>query len=131
MMRFAAQAARVLERAEIVEMHHDRKADAPSGTALRTAEGMAAARGREQEPLDEEERLPGCRGGRAPGGIPVHSVRLPGLLAHQMVVLGGPGQALTIRHDAFDRSCYMPGVLLAIRRVGGIEGLVLDLGDLL
>ncbi len=102
MMRFAAEAARHMARAEIVELHHDAKLDAPSGTAARTARLMAEA---------------------APGGgdVPVHSVRLPGLVAHQEVILGDVGQTLTIRHDSIDRASFMPGVLLAVRRVGGLS----------
>jgi 4-hydroxy-tetrahydrodipicolinate reductase len=98
MMRFAAEAAKHMARAEIVELHHDRKLDAPSGTAMRTAELMAAASGREPPPI--------------------HSVRLPGLVAHQEVILGDIGQTLTIRHDTIGRESFMPGVLLAIRKVG-------------
>jgi 4-hydroxy-tetrahydrodipicolinate reductase len=100
MMRFAAEAARHMERAEIVELHHDRKLDIPSGTAARTAELMADAGG---------------------GEVPIHSVRLPGLVAHQEVILGDVGQTLTIRHDSTDRESFMPGVLLAVRKVGGLD----------
>jgi 4-hydroxy-tetrahydrodipicolinate reductase len=131
MMRYAAAAAPHFDRAEIVELHHDRKLDAPSGTALHTARGMAAARGDTIPPLDETETLAGSRGGEGEGGIRVHSVRMPGLVAHQEVFLGGPGQVLRIRHDTLDRSCFMPGVLLAVRKVGGLTGLFRDLGDLL
>ncbi len=101
MMRFAAEAARHMQKAEIVELHHDRKLDAPSGTALRTAELMAQA-----------------SGGEPP---PIHSVRLPGLVAHQEVILGDLAQTLTIRHDTIGRESFMPGVLLAVRRVGSLE----------
>jgi 4-hydroxy-tetrahydrodipicolinate reductase len=101
MMRFAEQAARYMEKAEIIELHHDGKLDAPSGTAVRTAELMAAA-----------------SGGPPP---PIHSVRLPGLVAHQEVILGDLGQTLTIRHDTISRESFMPGVLLAVRRVGTLE----------
>ena len=100
MMRFSAEAARHMERAEIVELHHDRKLDAPSGTAARTAELMASAGGRE---------------------VPIHSVRLPGLVAHQEVILGDVGQTLSIRHDSIDRESFMAGVLLAVRRVGSLD----------
>ena len=100
MMRFAAEAAKHLAKAEIVELHHDRKLDKPSGTAARTAELMAEA-----------------SGNPAP---PVHSVRLPGIVANQEVILGDVGQTLTIRHDTIDRVCFMPGVLLAVRRVGSL-----------
>lgn len=101
MMRFAAEAARHMEKAEIIELHHDRKLDAPSGTAARTARLMAEASG-DPEP-------------------PIHSVRLPGLVAHQEVILGDLGETLTIRHDSIDRVSFMPGVLLAVRRVGELE----------
>jgi 4-hydroxy-tetrahydrodipicolinate reductase len=101
MMRFAEQAARYMEKAEIIELHHDRKLDAPSGTAARTAQLMAAASGKP-----------------AP---PIHSVRLPGLVANQEVILGDLGQTLTIRHDTISRESFMPGVLLAVRRVGTLE----------
>jgi 4-hydroxy-tetrahydrodipicolinate reductase len=101
MMRFAEQAARYMEKAEIIELHHDGKLDAPSGTAVRTAELMAAA-----------------SGGPPP---PIHSVRLPGLVAHQEVILGDLGQTLTIRHDTISRESFMPGVLLAVRRVGTLD----------
>jgi len=96
MMRFAAEASRHMAKAEIVELHHDRKVDAPSGTAARTAELME-------------------------GEVPIHSVRLPGLVAHQEVILGDVGQTLTIRHDSVDRESFMPGVLLAVRRVGALS----------
>jgi 4-hydroxy-tetrahydrodipicolinate reductase len=102
MMRFAAEAAGHMARAEIVELHHDQKLDAPSGTAKRTAELMAAA-----------------RGGGEP--VPIHSVRLPGLVAHQEVILGDVGQTLSIRHDTTGRESFMPGVLLAVRRVGDLD----------
>jgi 4-hydroxy-tetrahydrodipicolinate reductase len=101
MMQFAAQAARHMAKAEIIELHHDRKVDAPSGTAARTAALMAEAAGKNEAP-------------------PIHSVRLPGLVAHQEVILGDIGQTLTIRHDSTDRESFMPGVLLAIRKVGGL-----------
>jgi 4-hydroxy-tetrahydrodipicolinate reductase len=100
MMQFAAQAARHMARAEIIELHHDRKVDAPSGTAARTASLMCESGGRE---------------------VPIHSVRLPGLVAHQEVILGDVGQTLTIRHDSIDRESFMPGVLLAVRRVPTLE----------
>ena len=99
MMRFAAEAAALMPSAEIVELHHDKKLDAPSGTAARTAKLMKDSSGNE---------------------VPIHSVRLPGLVAHQEVIFGGTGETLTIRHDALDRSSFMPGVLLAIRRVADL-----------
>jgi 4-hydroxy-tetrahydrodipicolinate reductase len=107
MMQFAAEASRHMAKAEIVELHHDRKLDAPSGTAARTAQMME-------------------------GDVPIHSVRLPGLVAHQEVILGDVGQTLTIRHDSTDRTSFMPGVLLAIRRVGSLtESPVVGLEHLL
>ncbi len=131
LMRFAAETAKHFDRSEIIELHHDGKLDAPSGTALRTAELMAEARGEGDEPRLGEESLSGVRGGVGAGGIGIHSLRLPGLVAHQEVVFGGPGQTLRLRHDTLDRTCFMPGVLLAVRRVREMTGLVRDLGDLL
>jgi 4-hydroxy-tetrahydrodipicolinate reductase len=136
MMRFAEMAARWLPDVEIVEMHHDRKADAPSGTALRTAEIIAAARTRPPTAKPEATvKAAGALGGRWPEGaehpVPIHSVRLPGLLAHQMVLFGGPGETLTLRHDSLDRAGFMEGVKLAVRRVRELEGLVIGLEALL
>lgn len=135
MMRFAELAAPFMDSVEIVELHHDAKKDAPSGTALRTAERIAAARaaaGRE-EPADPTETtvLPGARGGEGPGGIHVHALRLPGLVAHQEVVFGALGQSLTLRHDSYDRSSFMPGVVLAVKRVASLPGLTVGLDTLL
>ncbi|MDW8207557.1 MAG: 4-hydroxy-tetrahydrodipicolinate reductase [Chloroherpetonaceae bacterium] len=138
MMQFAAQAAKYLPDVEIIELHHDRKLDAPSGTALLTAQRVAAAR-REagavpvSPPEGAVQKVPGARGaqGDLTGGVPVHSVRLPGLVAHQEVLLGGLGQMLTIRHDSFDRRSFMPGVLLAIRRVRTLDRLIVGLEHLL
>jgi 4-hydroxy-tetrahydrodipicolinate reductase len=133
MMLFSAQAARYLPDVEIIEYHHEKKIDAPSGTAMKTAEMIAAARSGEPapRPANETEILQGARGGAHPGGIPVHSVRLPGHVAHQTVLFGGPGQTLTIRHDSLDRTSFMPGVLLAVKRVVGVTGLVYGLEGLL
>ncbi|MCE5203812.1 MAG: 4-hydroxy-tetrahydrodipicolinate reductase [Actinomycetia bacterium] len=131
MMRFAAQAARFLPHVEIIELHHDRKADAPSGTALRTAALIAENRPYVPEaPGCETEIASGARGALAEG-VSVHSVRLPGLVAHQEVIFGGEGQTLTIRHDSIDRTSFMPGVLLAIREVGKHSGLVVGLERLM
>ncbi|MFH1330579.1 MAG: 4-hydroxy-tetrahydrodipicolinate reductase [Actinomycetota bacterium] len=116
MMRFAAAAAPHFAAAEIVELHHDHKVDAPSGTALATAAGMAAAGGRQERAVESAETLPGARGAGS-GGVRIHAVRLPGLLAHQEVILGSPGETLTIRHDTTDRTAFLPGVLLAVRGV--------------
>jgi 4-hydroxy-tetrahydrodipicolinate reductase len=131
MMRFAELAAPYFESGEVIELHHDEKADAPSGTAMFTAERMAAA-SKDWAP-DPTTKLvaEGARGAEGPGGIRVHSVRLRGLFAHQEVVLGTAGQSLTIRHDSFDRSSYMPGVLLAIRAVRERPGLTVGLDALL
>jgi 4-hydroxy-tetrahydrodipicolinate reductase len=130
LMRFAAEAARHLPHVEVIEYHHDRKADAPSGTALRTAELIAAARASIPEAPLGDERHPGARGTEH-DGVRVHSVRLPGIVANQEVVFGGEGQTLTLRHDSIDRSSFMPGVLLACRRVGGLDGLVIGLEHVL
>ncbi len=131
MMRFAAQAASYFDTAEISERHHERKLDAPSGTALRTASLMNDARGQPwEEPVTERETIPGSRGG-AIEGIRVHSLRLPGSVAHQEVVLGTAGETLTIRHDSLDRSSFMPGVILAIKNVAQRPGLTVGLENLL
>ena len=129
MQRFAAEAARFFPAVEIIELHHDGKADAPSGTALATARRLAGERAEAYRGPDAET-LRGSRGGDVEG-VRVHSVRLPGLVAHQEVILGGPGQVLTIRHDSLDRSSFMPGVLLAIREVGRRPGLTVGLDSLL
>ena len=129
MMRFVAQAAPFYESAEIVELHHPTKADAPSGTARRTAELIAQARadaGLGAMPDATADQLAGARGA-AVDGVPVHSVRLRGLVAHQEVLLGSPGETLTVRHDSLDRESFMPGVLTAIRYVHGHSGLTLGL----
>ena len=133
MMRFAAQAARFYESTEIVELHHPGKADAPSGTARRTAELIAEAReeaGLGPQPDATSSGLDGARGADA-DGIPVHAVRLRGLLAHQEVLLGGEGETLTIRHDSLDRVCFNPGVLLGVRTVPDRPGLTVGLEELL
>jgi 4-hydroxy-tetrahydrodipicolinate reductase len=130
LMRFATEAARHLPHAEVIELHHDRKVDAPSGTALRTAELIAEARATAPDVPLGDERHPGARGADHEG-VRVHSVRLPGLVAHQEVIFGGPGQTLTLRHDSLDRSSFMPGVLLGCRRVADLDGLVLGLEHVL
>jgi 4-hydroxy-tetrahydrodipicolinate reductase len=136
LVRFCELAAPLMEGVEIVELHHDQKVDAPSGTALYTAERIAAAReasgaGPFAPDPTSALNLEGARGGSGPGGIRVHAVRLPGLVAHQEVVFGAAGQALTIRHDSFDRRSFMPGVLLAIRSVVDRPGLTVGLLALL
>jgi 4-hydroxy-tetrahydrodipicolinate reductase len=124
MMRFAAAAALFFDTAEIVELHHDRKLDAPSGTAIATAMAIASARG---EPFDpdptQHEVVAGVRGGDGPAGIRLHSVRMRGMVAHQEVLLGAAGQTLTIRQDSYDRESFMPGVLLACKRIDAVPGL--------
>jgi len=129
MMHLAQLAAKYLDYAEIIELHHHLKADAPSGTALSTARKMAEARGK---PFDvpEQRRASQSRGEQVEG-VSIHSVRLPGLLAHQEVILGGPGQTLSIRHDTISRECFMPGVIIAIKKVIGHKGLIYGLDVLL
>ncbi|MCS7226423.1 MAG: 4-hydroxy-tetrahydrodipicolinate reductase [Gloeomargarita sp. SKYB31] len=128
----AIQASRYFEHVEIIELHHNQKADAPSGTALKTAE-MLAEMGKTYNPpqVEETETLAGVRGGIGPENIRIHSVRLPGLLAHQEVIFGAPGEIYTLRHDTTDRRCYMPGVLLAIRKVRQLKQLVYGLEKIL
>jgi len=135
LMRFAAQAAPYFEAVEIVELHHDQKVDAPSGTSLATAKAIAEARaaaglGAPRDPTTTHV-LEGARGAKASGEVPIHSVRLPGLVAHEEVLFGSPGQGLTIRHDSYDRLSFMSGVLLAVRAVQGRPGLTLGLEPLL
>jgi len=131
MMQFAAQAARFFDSVEIVELHHAGKADAPSGTARRTAELVAEARrGMPPMPDATTTALDGARGADV-DGVRVHSVRLAGLIAHQEVLLGGAGESLTMRHDSYDRASFMPGVLLGVRRVGSRPGLTVGLEALL
>jgi 4-hydroxy-tetrahydrodipicolinate reductase len=131
MMRFAELAAPWFESAEVIELHHDQKIDAPSGTAMLTAQRMAAASSDWTPDPTTREVLPGARGGPGPGGIRVHSVRLRGLVAHQEVLLGTTGQSLAIRHDSFDRSSFMPGVVLAIKSVSRHPGVTVGLDRLL
>jgi 4-hydroxy-tetrahydrodipicolinate reductase len=130
LMRFAAEAARYFDSAEIIELHHPNKVDAPSGTARRTAELIAAAREGRPSPDATTEALDGARGADV-DGVRVHAVRLTGLVAHQEVLLGGPGETLTIRHDSLSRESFMPGVLLAIRAVATRPGLTQGIDDLL
>ncbi len=131
MMKFAAEAARYMPDVEIIELHHDRKIDAPSGTAIKTAEMIEVVRQEANvRPVVPAGGADAARGEKR-SGVHVHSVRLPGLVAHQEVVFGGTGQVLTIRHDSIDRTSFMPGVLLAIRRAGTCRGLVYGLDKLL
>jgi 4-hydroxy-tetrahydrodipicolinate reductase len=131
MMRFAEMAAPWFETAEIIELHHDGKIDAPSGTAIATAGRMAAASADWAPDPTTEAVLPGARGSRGPAGIPIHSVRLRGLVAHQQVQLGTTGQTLTLRHDSYDRSSFMPGVLLAVKEIEHRPGVTLGIDSLL
>jgi 4-hydroxy-tetrahydrodipicolinate reductase len=130
-MRFAELAAPLFDSAEVIELHHDEKIDAPSGTALLTAERMAAASSDWAPDPTTKVLLDGARGGEGPAGIRVHSVRLRGLVAHQEVMLGTTGQTLTMRHDSFDRSSFMPGVVLAVRAVADRPGITVGLDPLL
>ncbi|MEU9887387.1 4-hydroxy-tetrahydrodipicolinate reductase [Sphaerisporangium sp. NPDC051011] len=133
MMHFAQQAARFFESVEIIELHHPNKADAPSGTARRTAELVAEARrkaGLGAMPDATSSELPGARGADVEG-VHIHGVRLAGLIAHQEVLLGGDGEILTIRHDTMNRSSFTPGVLLGVRRVRDLPGLTIGLEHLL
>jgi 4-hydroxy-tetrahydrodipicolinate reductase len=131
MMRFAAQAARFFDSVEIIELHHPRKADAPSGTATRTAQLVAEARkGMPKMPDATWTALEGARGAVV-DGVHIHSIRLAGIVAHQEVLLGGEGETLTIRHDAYDRASFMPGVLLGVRQVAARPGLTVGLESLL
>ncbi len=127
MTRFAEMAAPFFETAEIIELHHDRKLDAPSGTAAHTASRMAAASPQWASDPTTHLTLDGARGAAGPAGIRIHSVRLRGIVAHQEVLLGTTGQTLTIRHDSYDRWSFMPGVLLAVREIHKHRGLTLGL----
>lgn len=128
----AAQASQYFDHVEIIELHHNQKADAPSGTALQTAQ-LLAEFGKSFNPpkVEETEKLVGARGSVADANIRIHSIRLPGLIAHQEVIFGAAGQIYTLRHDTSDRACYMPGVLLSIRKVLQLKTLVYGLEKLL
>ena len=131
MMKFAEQAAPYFETAEIIEFHHNAKADAPSGTAMATAQRMAAASDEWAADPTKHEVVPGARGGVGPGGIRVHGVRMVGMTASQEVILGTAGQTLVIRHDSNDRVSFMPGVVLACKRVAETPGITLGIDSLL
>ncbi|MGF1430746.1 4-hydroxy-tetrahydrodipicolinate reductase [Kitasatospora sp. LaBMicrA B282] len=128
-MQFAQQAAKYFESVEVVELHHNRKADAPSGTATRTAQLIAAARDAAGLPRQSDPTTHGLDGARGADvdGVPVHAVRMRGLLAHQEVLFGDAGETLTIRHDSLHHSCFMPGILLGVRRVVDTPGLTFGL----
>lgn len=131
MMRFAEMAAPFFDTAEIIELHHDAKIDAPSGTALETARRMVPASGGWAPDPTRHVEAHGARGGVGPNGVRVHSVRMRGMTAHQEVILGAAGQTLTIRQDSYDRSSFMPGVVLACRRIAELPGLTIGLDALL
>ncbi|TAE61231.1 MAG: 4-hydroxy-tetrahydrodipicolinate reductase [Nostocales cyanobacterium] len=128
----AVTASQYFDHVEIIELHHNQKADAPSGTAIQTAQ-LLAEMGKTFNPpqVEETEKIAGARGSLADEGIRIHSVRLPGLIAHQEVIFGAAGQIYTLRHDTSDRSCYMPGVLLAIRKINQLKSLVYGLEKIL
>ena len=132
MQQAALRASQYFDHVEIIELHHNQKADAPSGTAIKTAQ-MLAQMGKTYNPqqVTEKEHIQGARGSVADENIRIHSVRLPGLIAHQEVIFGAPGQIYTLRHDTSDRTCYMPGVLLAIRKVTELASLVYGLEKIL
>ncbi len=131
MMRFASEAAKWLPNAEVIEMHHDKKVDAPSGTGIRTAELISLARLNRRNPDPTTKlKFEGARGAVV-DDVPVHSVRLPGLVAHQTVMFGGEGEVLTVRHDSMDRGSFMSGVLLAVRKVRELDGFVVGLDALM
>ncbi|ASC72111.1 4-hydroxy-tetrahydrodipicolinate reductase [Halomicronema hongdechloris C2206] len=126
------QAAQYFDHVEIIELHHNQKADAPSGTAIQTAQMLSELHKPFNPPeVDETEKLPGARGSTLADGVHIHSVRLPGLIAHQEVIFGAPGQLYTLRHDTSDRSSFMPGVLLAIRRILPLKSLIYGLDKIL
>jgi 4-hydroxy-tetrahydrodipicolinate reductase len=131
MSRLCELAAPFFDTVEIVELHHDRKIDAPSGTAIATAERIAAASSDWAADPTRSETLAGARGARGPGGIRIHSVRMRGLIAHQEVIFGALGQSLTVRQDSYDVSGFMPGVMLACKRIGELPGLTVGLDALL
>ncbi|MDP9020916.1 MAG: 4-hydroxy-tetrahydrodipicolinate reductase [Actinomycetota bacterium] len=131
MMRLAELAAPWFSSVEIVEAHHEAKRDAPSGTALLTARRLAGASDEWDDDPTTDALVEGARGGKGPGDIPIHSIRLRGLVAHHQVLLGTTGQSLTIRHDSYDRSSFMPGVLLAVKAIADRPGLTVGLDSLL
>ena len=130
MIKYATQWIKYFPEAEIIELHHEGKLDAPSGTALRTAQTMAALRDKVPEPRPEHILVKGARGANVEG-IHVHSIRLPGLVAHQEIIFGGLDETLTVRHDSLNRRCFMPGVLLACEKVMGLTELVYGLENII
>ena len=131
MIKFAEMAAPYFDTAEIIELHHDAKIDAPSGTAISTAERMAKASSDWADDPTTVESIASARGAKGAGGIPIHSVRMRGMTAHQEVLLGTLGQTLSLRHDSYDRSSFMPGVVLAAKRIGQVDGLTVGLDGML
>ena len=131
MIRFAEMAAPYFDTGEIIELHHDTKIDAPSGTAISTAERMAKASSSWGQDPTQHETIASARGAKAAGDIPIHSIRMRGMTAHQEVLLGTTGQTLSLRHDSYDRSSFMPGVILAIKRIGQVDGLTVGLDGML
>ena len=132
MQQAAVQAAQYFEHVEIIELHHNQKADAPSGTAVQTAQMLEELKKSYNPPeVEETEKLPGARGSATPDGVRIHSVRLPGLIAHQEVLFGAPGQLYTLRHDTSDRASFMPGVLLCVRRILPLKSLIYGLDKIL
>lgn len=131
MMRFAEVAAPFFDTAEIIEIHHDAKADSPSGTAVATAQRMAAASGEWAKDPTTHEAVPGARGAKGPADIRIHAVRMRGAVANQEVVLGTQGQTLTIRHDTIDRNSFMPGVVMACKKIAEHPGVTLGLDSFL
>ncbi|MFM8652541.1 MAG: 4-hydroxy-tetrahydrodipicolinate reductase, partial [Acidimicrobiaceae bacterium] len=131
MMRFAEMAAPFFETAEIIEIHHDGKADSPSGTAISTAKRMASASKSWAQDPTKHEAIAGARGAKGPGDIPIHAIRMRGVVANQEVVLGTQGQTLTIRHDTIDRASFMPGVVLACKKIAEHKGFTLGLDKFL
>ncbi len=132
MMRFAAEAAQFFPNMEIIEYHHEQKKDAPSGTAIKTAEMISQVlkNSPDQQDNDSYEKIMGSRGGQL-GNVQIHSVRLPGYVAHQEVICGLSGQSLTIRHDSTDRVCFMPGVVLAVEKIHSLRGVIYGLENIL
>lgn len=130
MMKYAADAAKYLPQVEIIEFHHDKKEDSPSGTAVKTAEMIAKTRAQYQAPLKGKETIPGARGAFHQD-VPIHAVRIPGVIANQEVIFGGHGQTLSIRHDSLSRESFMPGVCLACKKVMGLNELVYGLENIL
>ena len=131
MMRFAEMAAPFFDTAEIIEIHHDGKADSPSGTAISTAQRMAAANSEWASDPTQHEAIAGARGARGPGNIPIHAVRMRGTVANQEVILGAQSQTLTIRHDTIDRTSFMPGVVIACKKIAVHQGFTLGLDTFL